>query len=83
VERFENESDMCGFRSLNDSTSKMVLPVTTLGLQHAMEPDIGSESRFQHTTPAFDGGFLSEYCNDVWYAINQNGVAIYPTVNNC
>jgi len=25
VKRFENESDMCGFKSLNNSTSKRVL----------------------------------------------------------
>ena len=36
-----------------------------------MEPDIGSESRFLQTPPAFDaplgGRFPSECCHDVWY----------------
>ena len=35
-----------------------------------MQPNIGSESRFLPTPPAFDvpvRGFLSEYCHDVWY----------------
>ena len=41
--------------------------------QHAMEPDIGSESRFLPTPPAFDapvkdgGWFTSTYCHAVWY----------------
>ena len=41
-----------------------------LRLQHlAVKPDIGSESRFLPTPPAFDApvrGFLSEYCYAVW-----------------
>ena len=42
-------------------------PVTAL--QNAVKPDIGSESRFLPTLPAFDapvrgGGFPSEYCHD-------------------
>ena len=36
-----------------------------------IEPDIGSESRFLPTPPAFDapvrGGVPSEHCHDVWY----------------
>ena len=35
-----------------------------------MKPDIGSESRFLHTPPAFDTpvrGFPSEYCYAVWH----------------
>jgi len=46
------------------------LPVTAL--TQAVKPDIGSESRFLPTTPAFDtpvrgGGFPSEYCYAVWH----------------
>ena len=37
----------------------------------AAKPDIGSESRFLPTAPAFDapvgGGFPSEYCYSVWH----------------
>jgi len=36
---------------------------------NAVEPDIGSESRFLPIPPAFDApveGFSSEYCHDVW-----------------
>jgi len=44
--------------------------VVVVGL-YAVQPDIGSESRFQPTPPAFDapirGGFPSKYCYDVWY----------------
>ena len=38
--------------------------------QHAVEPDIGSESRFLATPSAFDApvrGAQSEYCHNVWY----------------
>jgi len=35
------------------------------GSQHAVKPDIGYESRFLPTPPAFDAS--SEYCRDVWY----------------
>ena len=40
------------------------------GSQHAVKPDIGSESLFLLTTPAFYAplrGFLSEYWHAVWY----------------
>jgi len=38
-------------------------------LTQAVKPDMGSESRFLPTTPAFDAplrGFPSEYCHHVW-----------------
>ena len=48
------------------------LPVAAL--TQAVKPDIGSESRFLPTPPAFDapirggeGGFSSEYCYAVWH----------------
>jgi len=37
---------------------------------HAVKPDIGSESRFLPTPPAFDAPvkrFPSEYCHAGWY----------------
>jgi len=37
---------------------------------YAAKPDIGPESRFVPTPPAFDApvrGFRSEYCHPVWY----------------
>ena len=46
--------------------------------QHAMKPDIGRELRFLPTPPAFDAplrGFPSEYCHNVWFGKNQNGLA--------
>ena len=44
--------------------------------QHAMKPDIRSESRFLSTPCAFDapvgeGGVPSEYCYNVWYGKNR------------
>ena len=44
------------------------LPVAAL--TQAVKPDIGSESRFLPTPPAFDaplGGFPSEWFHPVWY----------------
>jgi len=41
----------------------------TTALTQAVKPDIGSESRFLPTPPAFDApvrGFPSEYCYAVW-----------------
>ena len=38
----------------------------------------GRESRFLPTPPVFDAPIrraLSEYCQDVWYGKNKNGVA--------
>jgi len=51
-----------------------------------MEPDIGSESRFLHTPPAFDApvrgkAFPSEYCHNVWYGKKLEWCD-HPTVKN-
>jgi len=42
---------------------------------------IGSESRFLPTPPAWKGGFLSEYCHDVWYEKKLEWCG-YATVKN-
>ena len=44
------------------------------GSQHAVQPDIGSESRFLPTPPAFDAPVRSspsEYCHNVWCGITR------------
>jgi len=50
----------------------LITPSRSQRWQHVMKPDIGSESRFLPTPPAFDApvkrpGSTSEYCHDVWY----------------
>jgi len=47
--------------------------LSVAALTQAVKPDIGSESRFLPTLPAFDApvrrgeGFPSEYCYAVWH----------------
>jgi len=63
-------SDKC--RNLRRSGGVVLItPSRSQRWQHARKLDIGSESQFLPTTPAFDaavgGGIPSEYCHDVWY----------------
>jgi len=57
--------------------------LSVAALTQAVKPDIGSESRFLPTPPAFDApvrgvGFPSEYCYAVWHGkLEWRG---YPTV---
>ena len=47
----------------------LITPSRSQHWQYAMKPDIGWESQFLLTQPAFDApvrGFPSEYCYDVW-----------------
>jgi len=66
-----------------------ITPGSRSGSVDSMEPDIGSESRFLPTPPAFDahvegGGLPLEYCHDVgleklWcgYPMVKNFEAVY------
>jgi len=62
-------SDKCHNLS-RSGDAVLITPSRSQRTQHAMKPDIGSESRFLLTQLAFDapvGGGASEYRNDVWY----------------
>jgi len=65
---------MC--HNLRDRGRRRVLITSsrTQRWQHAVKPDLGSESRFLPTPPAFDApirGFPSEYCHAVWFGKNR------------
>ena len=67
-------SDKCHYFPRSGGTM-LITPSRSQRWQHTMKPDIGWESRFLFTPPAFNdplGGFPSEYCLPVWYEKSYN-----------